>query len=65
MTEPKDRREREALERALEERNTEQRRQSSGSTPPEQLIERALEIEPGVEQHAGEDAGQVPKDDDA
>jgi len=65
MTEPKDRREREALERALEERSTEQRRQSSGSTPPEQLIERALEIEPGVEQHAGEDAGQVPKDDDA
>jgi hypothetical protein len=65
MTEPKDRREREALERALEGWSTEQRRQSSGSTPPEQLIERALEIEPGVEQHAGEDAGQVPPDDDA
>jgi hypothetical protein len=26
-------------------------------------MERALEIEPGVEQHAGEDAGEVPRDD--
>jgi hypothetical protein len=64
MTEPKRRGDREELERALEERSTEQARQSSGSTPPEPLVERALDIEPGVEQHAGEDAGQVPRDDD-
>jgi hypothetical protein len=61
MAEPRDR---EALERALEERNTERTRRSSGSMPPEQLIERALDIEPGVEQHAGEDAGEVPRDDE-
>ena len=64
MAEPTDPRERTALERELERRSTEQRRQSSGSTPPEELVERALEIEPGVEQHAGEDAGQVPRDEE-
>lgn len=64
MAEPKDGEGREAIERALEERRTERARQWSGSTPPERLVERALEVEPGVEQHAGEDAGQVPRDDE-
>jgi hypothetical protein len=65
MTDPKERASREDVERDLERDRTEESRQSRGSTPPEHVIERALEIEPGVEQHAGEDAGEVPRDDDA
>ncbi len=49
------------LERELAERTNEQKRQGSGSTPTEDLIERALETGPGVEWHAGEDAGEVPE----
>lgn len=64
MADPGEDRERAEVERALAERETEASRQSRGSTPPERLVERALEVEPGVEQHAGEDAGQVPRDDD-
>jgi hypothetical protein len=48
------------VERELSERATEERRQSSGSTPTEDVVERALETEEGVEWHAGEDAGEVP-----
>jgi len=51
------------IERQLAERGTEQRRQYSGSTPTEDVMERALESEPGVEWHAGEDAGEVPEAD--
>jgi hypothetical protein len=40
-------------------------RESRGRAASGQAVERALEIEPGVELHAGEDAGQVPRDDDA
>jgi hypothetical protein len=47
------------LERALEERKDERTRQSSGSTPTEDVLERAFEYEPGVERHAGEDPGGV------
>ncbi len=63
MAERKDRSERSEVERELQRRETDESRQSRGSTPPESLVERALDIEPGVEQHAGEDAGQVPRDD--
>ncbi len=50
----------------LEERATDEKRQRSGSTPTEDVLERAMESEPGVEWHAGEDAGEVPdRDDDA
>jgi hypothetical protein len=52
------------VERELRERATEERRQGSGSTPTEDLMERALEVEPGVEWHAGEDAGEVPDRED-
>lgn len=65
MAEPTDPGERAALERELEKVNTEESRQSRGSMPPERLVDRVLEIEPGVEQHAGEDAGEVPRDEDA
>jgi hypothetical protein len=65
MSEPTDPRERAEVQRELERRETDEERQRRGSTPPEPVIERALEIEPGVEQHAGEDAGQVPRDDEA
>ncbi len=51
------------IQRQLAERGTEQRRQYSGSTPTEDVMERALENEPGVEWHAGEDAGEVPEAD--
>jgi hypothetical protein len=64
MTERTGRDERAEIERALAERETDEARQSRGTTPPERLIERALEVEPGVEVHAGEDAGQVPREDD-
>lgn len=63
MAEPTDPGERAARERELEKRNTEASRPSRGSTPPERLVDRVLEVEPGVEQHAGEDAGQVPRDE--
>jgi hypothetical protein len=52
------------VERELRERATEEKRQGSGSTPTEDVIERALEVEPGVEWHAGEDAGEVPERED-
>jgi hypothetical protein len=50
---------REAVERELAERENERTRQGSGSTPPEDVLERALDVEPGVERHAGEDPGGV------
>jgi hypothetical protein len=50
---------RQDVERELEERATDEERQQRGSTPPEDVMDRALEVEPGVEQHAGEDAGAV------
>jgi hypothetical protein len=65
MADPKDREARERVERELAEHRTEESRQRRGSMPPEHVVEQALEIEPGVEQHAGEDAGEVPRDDDA
>ena len=60
MDEPMRGSEREAVARELDERRNERDRQGRGSTPDEGLMERALEIEPGVEQHAGEDSGAVP-----
>lgn len=60
MKKPSRRGEKAAVERALEERETERVRQSSGSTPTEDVLERALDIEPGVERHVGEDPGGVP-----
>ncbi len=64
MTERKEPGEHADIERELAERETDEARQRRGSTPRERDVERALEIEPGVEQHAGEDAGQVPRDDE-
>lgn len=52
------------IERELDERATERKRQGSGSTPTEDVIERALETDPDVEWHAGEDAGEVPERED-
>jgi hypothetical protein len=54
--------EREKIERELEEHATEHERQRRGSTPSEDVMKRAMEVEPepGVEWHAGEDAGEVP-----
>jgi hypothetical protein len=52
---------RQDVERELGERETDEKRQRSGSTPTEETMERAMEIEPGVEWHAGEDAGEVPE----
>jgi hypothetical protein len=37
-----------------------EKRQRGGTAPAEGVPERALELEPGVEWHAGEDAGEVP-----
>lgn len=51
---------RDDVERELAERARDEKRQASGSTPTEDVMERALGAEPGVERHAGEDAGQVP-----
>lgn len=56
--------ERSDVERELERHATDEERQRRGSTPTEDVLERALEIEPGVEQHVGEDAGGVPRSDD-
>lgn len=63
--------ERERIERELERHATDEARQRRGSTPPEDVMRRALELEthdpgaepaePGVEWHAGEDAGEVPE----
>jgi hypothetical protein len=53
--------ERERIERELEEHATDEERQRRGSMPTEDVIERGMEIEPGVEWHAGEDAGEVPE----
>jgi hypothetical protein len=52
---------REEVARQLEERATDDERQWRGSTPTEDVMERALEVEPGVEQHAGEDSGALPE----
>lgn len=60
MERERDEAERQRVERELRERATEEERQWRGSTPPEDVMERALEIEPGVEQHAGEDPGVAP-----
>jgi len=49
-----------AVRRALDEREQEEKRQSSGSTPTEDVLDRALRLDDGVEWHAGEDAGEVP-----
>jgi hypothetical protein len=60
MERDRDEAERERVERELRERATEKERQWRGSTPPEDVLERALEVEPaepGVERHAGEDPG--------
>lgn len=57
--------ERSDVEREIEKHATDEERQRRGSTPPEDVLERALEIEPGVEQHVGEDGGGVPRGDDA
>jgi hypothetical protein len=56
---------REDVERELDGRATEETRQRSGSTPTEDVMERAMELEyeSGVEWHAGEDAGEVPDPD--
>jgi hypothetical protein len=51
--------EREEVARELDERTSEEVRQRSGSTPREDVLERALDIEPGVERHAGEDPGSL------
>ena len=64
MTERTGRDERAEIERELAERETDETRQSRGTTPSERLVERALEVEPGVEVHAGEDAGEVPREED-
>lgn len=48
---------RQGVERELRDRATEEEREWRGSTPTEDVMERALEVEPGVEQHAGEDPG--------
>ena len=54
--------EREEVARELDERTKEDVRQRSGSTPTEDVLERAFEIEPGVERHAGEDPGSLPSE---
>jgi hypothetical protein len=57
---PDDRRD---VERELGQRATDEKRQSSGSTPDEESMRRAMETGPGIEWHAGEDAGEVPDED--
>ena len=52
--------EREDVARELDERRREEVRQRSGSTPTEDVLERAFDVEPGVERHAGEDPGSLP-----
>jgi hypothetical protein len=55
---------RQDIERELAEHASDEERQRRGSAPTEDVIERALEPEPGVEWHAGEDAGEVPSRED-
>jgi hypothetical protein len=55
---------RQDIEREIGEHATDEERQRRGSTPTEDVVERALEHEPGVEWHAGEDAGEVPDRED-
>jgi hypothetical protein len=43
------------------ERELGEKRQPSGSTPDEETMRRAFETGPGIEWHAGEDAGEVPE----
>jgi hypothetical protein len=57
MERDRDETKRQGVEREIQERATEEERQWRGSTPPEDVMERALEVEPGVERHAGEDSG--------
>jgi hypothetical protein len=64
MAEPTDRDERADEQHELEKGRAEDPGRKTGSAPSERTPERHLEIEPGVEQHAGEDAGQVPRDDE-
>jgi hypothetical protein len=52
------------VERELSEREAEERRRGATATPPDHAPERALDAEPGVEWHAGEDAGEVPAPDE-
>ena len=61
MERDRDEAERQGVGRELEERATEEVRQWRGASPPEDVMERALEVEPGVEQHAGEDSGALPE----
>jgi hypothetical protein len=49
----------EGIERELEQRATEEKRQWSGSTPTEDLMERALEAEP--EERGAGDGGEEPE----
>ena len=63
MAEPTDRGERADEEHELEKGRAKDPGRKTSSAPPG-TPERHLEIEPGVELHAGEDAGQVPRDDD-
>jgi hypothetical protein len=53
---------REPVGRAHEERTREEKRQRGGTTPTEDVVRRGIEGEPGVEWHAGEDAGEVPEE---
>ncbi len=63
MERDRDEAERRGVERELREPATGKERPWPGSTPPEDVRERALEIAPGVEQHAGEDPGVAPDPD--
>jgi hypothetical protein len=56
--------EREQVQRELDEPARGEKRQQGGSTPAEDGAERVLDLEPGVEWHAGEDAGEVPDRDE-
>jgi hypothetical protein len=65
MERERDEARRQGVERELEEGATDEQRQWRGSTPREDVMERALDIEPGVEQHAGEDPGVASEPDRA
>ena len=64
MAEPTDRDERTDEEHEPGKGGAEEPERRTAGTPLERTPERHLEIEPGVELHAGEDAGQVPRDDE-
>jgi hypothetical protein len=54
------------VERESSERAAERGRQGRRAAQPEDAtLGRTPEVEPGVEWHAGEDAGEVPSADDA